>query len=100
MTWLYDIFLFLLVPGLVVVVFLITYRGNRLGYKIVKETNSLGEIKYELWFEYYSIHGTHGWLLENTFDTEEQVNECLARLQKTREVIKEGKLNEVCSTKQ
>jgi len=92
MQWLHDVSLFLLAPGLVFIAFLITYRGDKRGYKIVKETNSLGEIRYEVWFEYYSIHGSHGWLHEQTFDTEQQADEFLARQHKTREVIREGKL--------
>ena len=92
MQWLHDVSLFLLAPGLVFIAFLITYRGDKQGYKIVKETNSLGEIRYEVWFEYYSIHGSHGWLHEQTFDTEQQADEFLARQHKTREVIREGKL--------
>lgn len=92
MQWLHDVSLFLLAPGLVFIAFLITYRGDKLGYKIVKETNSLGEIRFEVWFEYYTIHGSHGWLHEQTFDTEQQTDEFLARQQKTREVIRVGKL--------
>lgn len=92
MQWLHDVSLFLLAPGLVFIAYLITYRGDKLGYKIVKETNSLGEVKYEVWFEYYNIHGSHGWLKEETFDTEQQADEFLARQHKTREVVREGKL--------
>lgn len=92
MQWLHDVSLFLLAPGLVFIVFLLTYRGDKRGYKIVKETNSLGEIRYEVWFEYYSIHGSHGWMKEETFDTEQQADEFIARQHKIREVIREGKL--------
>lgn len=92
MDWLKDLLYFLFVPGLVLFAALLLYRGDRQGYKIVKETNTLGESRYEVWFEYYSIHGTHGWRHEETFDTEEQANQFIARQFKTREVIREGKL--------
>lgn len=92
MNWLTDLFYFLAVPGLVVLVSILVYRGDKQGYKIIKETNTLGEIHYEVWFEYYSIHGSHGWRHEKTFDTEEQADQFIARQFKTREVIREGKL--------
>jgi len=92
MDWLRDLLYFLFVPGLIIVAFLLAHRGDKQGYKIVKETNTLGESRYEVWFEYYTIHGLHGWTLEETFDTEEQANEFIARQHKTREIIKEGKL--------
>ena len=92
MEWLKDLLYFLFVPGLVVLAALLTYRGSKQGYKIVKETNSLGESRYEVWFEYYNIQGTHGWRHEETFDTEEGADQFIARQHKTREVIREGKL--------
>lgn len=87
-----DIFLFFLVPGLVIIAAILTHRGSRQKFKIIKETNTLGESRYEVWFEYYSFHGLHGWLKEETFDTEDQANEFIARQHKIREVIREGKL--------
>lgn len=92
MEWYHDLFLFLFVPGLVVLFFLLTYRGDKQAYKIVKETNRLGESRFEIWFEYHSIQGTNGWRLEKTFDTEEEAIQFIDKQQKTREVIKEGKL--------
>lgn len=92
MDWLDDLLRFLFVPGLVLIAMVLCYRGAKRKYKIIKETNNLGESRYEVWFEYYSIHGTHGWLHEETFDTEEQANEFVAKQFKTREVIKEGNL--------
>jgi hypothetical protein len=92
MDWLRDLLYFLFVPGLIIVAVLLAHRGNKQGYKIVKETNTLGESRYEVWFEYYTIHGCHGWLLKEKFDTEEQADEFIARQHKIREVIREGKL--------
>ena len=92
MTWLNDLLLFLFFPGVVVVAFLLAHRGNKQGYKIIKETNTLGESRYEVWFEYYTIHGLHGWTKEETFDTEQQADEFIARQHKIREVVREGKL--------
>lgn len=99
MNWLNDALLFLLVPSLVIIAALLTYRGPKQGYKIIKETNSLGESRYEVWFEYYSIQGTHGWLHEQTFETEEEADQFIARQQKIREIVKEGKLDNTCNVK-
>ena len=87
-----DMFLFFLVPALVVIAAILSHRDGKRGYKIVKETNTLGESRYEVWFEYYTIHGLHGWTLEEKFDTEELANEFIARQHKIREVVREGKL--------
>ena len=87
-----DILLFFLVPGLVIVAALLLHRGNKQSYKIVKETNTLGESRYEVWFEYYTVHGLHGWQLEEKFDTEEQANQFIATQHTIREIIREGKL--------
>ena len=87
-----DILLFFLVPALVIIAAILAHRGARQKYKIIKETNTLGESRYEVWFEYYTIHGLHGWTLEEKFDTEEQANEFIARQYKIREVVREGKL--------
>lgn len=92
MSWLNDILLFLIFPGLVILAAILAHKGSKRSYKIVKETNTLGESRYEVWFEYYTIHGLHGWTLEEKFDTEEQANEFIARQHKIREVIREGKL--------
>lgn len=92
MTWLNDLFYFLLVPGLVVVAFVLSYRGSARKYKIVKATNTLGEVKYEVWFDYHAIHGSYTWKLEEKFDTEDQANQFIARRFTIREVIREGKL--------
>lgn len=87
-----DFLYFLSVPVLIFLIGVFTFRGHKRSYKIVRETNSLGESNYEVWFEYYSLQGTHGWLLEKTFETEEQANEFIASQHKIREVIREGKL--------
>lgn len=87
-----DIFLFFLVPALVIIAAVLSHKGARQKYKIIKETNTLGESRYEVWFEYYTIHGLHGWTLEEKFDTEELANEFIARQHKIREVVREGKL--------
>ena len=92
MTWVNDVLHFLLVPGLVIFAMILTHKGDKQNYKIIKETNSLGESRYEVWFEYYTVHGCHGWRMEEKFDTEEQANEFLARQHKIRETVREGKL--------
>lgn len=92
MDWLKDLFLFLFVPGLVIFAILLSHRGPKRRYKIVKETNSLGEEKYEVWFEYRNHYSNRVWHLEKTFDTEDLANEFVARQHTTRETIKEGTL--------
>lgn len=92
MQWLNDVASFLLFPALVLVAVLIAHRGSARKYQIIRETNSLGESCYEVWFEYYSIHGTHGWLHKETFPTQEQAKEFIAQQCKTREVVEQGKL--------
>ena len=87
-----DVLYFLFFPGLVLFAIVLTHRGAKRKYKIVKETNTLGETKFEVWFNYYSITGCCGWLHEKTFDTEEQANAFIASQFKTREVIREGNL--------
>ena len=87
-----DMFLFFLIPALVIIAAVLSHKGARQKYKIIKETNTLGESRYEVWFEYYTVHGLHGWTLEEKFDTEELANEFIARQHKIREVVREGKL--------
>ena len=92
MTWLNDLFLFLAVPGIVIVAMILTHRGAAQRYKIVKETNTLGEERYEVWFEHYSLHGSKTWLHKETFDTIELADQYIARQFTTRETVREGKL--------
>lgn len=93
MTWLNDLFLFLVVPGLAIVAAIISYRGDAYGYKIVCETNQLGEKRYQVWFEYYSIGAqSRSWRLEETFDTLELADQYISRQTKTTETVREGSL--------
>lgn len=88
-----DILLFLSIPCLVIVFGLLTWRGAGKAYKIVRVTNTLGEEKYEVYFQYESRDFTScNWRLEETFETEQQANEFIARQFQTREVVREGKL--------
>jgi hypothetical protein len=90
-----DILYFLAVPFVALLIALLTYRGDRESYMIVKETNNLGESKYEVWFKYFSIiPKSRNWRLEETFATEQLAEDFVSRQTKSREVIKEGKLRE------
>lgn len=99
MNWLNDFLLFLFVPGLVIFAAIISYQGPVRQYKIVRETNTLDEKKYEVWFEYQRWCSKNTWQLEETFETEQEANEYVARQCKIREVVSEGKFNEICNTK-
>jgi hypothetical protein len=93
MEWLTDLFYFLFLPGLMMVIAILTYRGPAQKYKIVKETNSLGESRYEVWFGYSAFPLVQDtWRLEDKFDTEELANDYVARYHKTKLIIKEGTL--------
>lgn len=92
MNFLNNLFLFLLVPGCMVCLAILSHRGAARRYKIVKETDSLGTNKYEVWFEHYTVHGCNGWIHKETFDTEELADQFIARHSKIREIIKEGSL--------
>ncbi len=88
-----DILLFLAVPFLVIVFAALTWRGAGKAYKIVRVTNTLGEEKYEVYFQYERIDCSGcDWRLEETFETEQLANEFIARQFQTREVVREGKL--------
>lgn len=92
MAWLNDFLLFLFVPGLVVFAAVISYRGPAQQYKIVQETNTLGEKRYEVWFEYQRWCSKNTWRLEETFDNLEQADQHIARQSKTRQTVREGSL--------
>lgn len=92
MTWLTDFLLFLFVPGLVVFAAVISYQGTARQYKIVQETNTLGETRYEVWFEYQRWCSKNTWQLEETFDTLEQADQHISRQSKTRQTVREGSL--------
>ena len=82
---------FISIPALLLVVSLIAYRGEARGYKIVKETNTLGEEKFEVWIRYKAVH-KRCWRKELTCDTENEANQFIARLFTIRTVIREGGL--------
>lgn len=91
-----DLGLFFLVPGIVVLWAVLCHRGDEpCNYKIIRETNSLGEMRYEVWFEYAVFFwNPHTWCLKEIFDTEQLAMEFVARQKnKKREVLKQGQLN-------
>ncbi len=94
MDWLQDLFYFLVLPGLLLVMAAFTMRGSRpRRYKIVKETNSLGETHWEVWFEYAAMPGNPDtWRMEERFDTEQLANDFIARRSVQREIVKQGTL--------
>lgn len=94
MQWLIDLAYFFTVPLLVVIAAAILYRGNQpRGYKIVRVSNSLDEVRYEVWFDYPAspfVQST--WSHKETFDSLKLAEDYLARQQTEREIIKEGQL--------
>lgn len=88
-----DFLYFFSIPIVILLFALVTWRGAGKAYKIVRVTNTLGEEKYEVYFQYESRDFTScNWRLEQTFESEQLANEFIARQFQTREVIKEGKL--------
>jgi hypothetical protein len=88
-----DLYAFLAVPILIIVFAMITVRGSDpKRYKIVCETNILGEERYEVWLEYPAFPLVRDtWRLEEKFDTLDLAYDYLARrVTKTRATIKEG----------
>jgi hypothetical protein len=79
-------------PALVVLFGILTYRGEPTRYKIIQQTNDLGESSYELWFKYGSLMKTYPWCLEGVFDTEQEAQEFIAKRNVNRKVIQEGNL--------
>ena len=95
MEWIKDLSYFLFFPAMIVLIAILTYRGAANNYKIVRVTNSLGEEKYEVYFQYESADCVNqNWRLEKTFETEQLADEFLARQFSKREVIREGKLKQ------
>jgi hypothetical protein len=89
-----DLLYFLLVPATVMLIAILTYRGAANNYKIVRVTNTLGEEKYEVYFQYESMDCvSRNWRLEETFKTEQQADEFIARQYQKRETVREGKLS-------
>jgi hypothetical protein len=89
-----DLLYFLLVPVTVMLIAILTYRGAANNYKIVRVTNTLGEEKYEVYFQYESMDCvSRNWRLEETFRTEQQADEFIARQFQKRETVREGKLS-------
>jgi hypothetical protein len=89
-----DLLYFLLVPVTVMLIAILTYRGAANNYKIVRVTNTLGEEKYEVYFQYESMDCvSRNWRLEETFKTEQQADEFIARQFQKRETVREGKLS-------
>ncbi len=88
-----DLLYFFAVPIFIILVVLMSYRGGSKNYKIIKETNTLGESKYEIYFEYESLDCTsRSWRKEAEYATLEEADAFIARQFKTRETVREGKL--------
>ncbi len=87
-----DLLYFHFVPTLLFFgVFFFTWRGSEKAYKIIKETNSLGEEKFEVWFQYESMDcSSRNWCKQERFDTVKEAEDFIARQSKKREVVKEG----------
>jgi len=93
MEWAKDLLYFLFFPAMIALIAILTYRGAANNYKIVRVTNSLGEEKYEVYFQYESRDFTScNWRLEETFATEQLADEFIARQYQKRETVREGKL--------
>jgi hypothetical protein len=95
MEWTKDLALFLFFPACIALIAILTYKGAANNYKIVRVTNSLGEQKFEVYFQYERMDCSGlNWRLEETFATEQQADEFIARQFSKREVIREGKLKQ------
>jgi len=95
MEWIKDLSYFLFFPAMIVLIAILTYRGAANNYKIVRVTNSLGEQKFEVYFQYERMDCSGlNWRLEETFETEQLADEFIARQFSKREVIREGKLKQ------
>jgi hypothetical protein len=93
MEWTKDLALFLFFPACIALIAILTYRGAANNYKIVKVTNTLGEEKYEVYFQYESMDCvSRNWRLEETFETVQQADEFIAKQYQKRETVREGKL--------
>jgi len=92
--WLNDVYLFLLAPCLMIFAAVLTsHQPNPKQYRIVKETNTLGEERFEVWFNYPALFLVQRtWRLEEKFDTEQLADEYIARRFKVRELVREGQL--------
>jgi hypothetical protein len=88
-----DLLYFLSIPAIVVLFAVLTWRGAANNYRIVRVTNTIGEEKYEVYFQYESMDcASRNWRLEETFETEQQADEFIARQFTIRETVREGKL--------
>jgi hypothetical protein len=93
MEWTKDLALFLFFPACILLIAILTYTGRANNYKIVRVTNTLGEEKYEVYFQYERIDCSGcNWRLEETFATEQLADEFIARQYQKREIVREGKL--------
>ena len=94
MHWLSDLAHFLAFPFLMAILAVVLYRSNMpKRYKIIRESNPLGEERFEVWFDYPSsplIQRT--WILKETFDTEKAAEDYILRHQIERKTVSEGPL--------
>lgn len=88
-----DLLYFLSIPAVILLIFIATHRGAANHYRIVRVTNTLGEEKFEVYFQYESMDCVNrNWRLEETFDTAQLADEFIARQFTIRETVREGKL--------
>ena len=95
MEWTKDLTLFLFFPACIILIAILTYKGAANNYKIVRVTNTLGEEKYEVYFQYERMDCSGlNWRLEETFATEQLADEFIARQYQKRETVREGRLKQ------
>ena len=95
MEWAKDLLYFLFFPACIALIAILTYRGAANNYKIVRVTNTLGEEKYEVYFQYESMDCvSRNWRLEKTVATEREADEFIAGQYQKRETVREGKLKQ------
>lgn len=90
MQWLNDVWLFFTVPALVIIYSLMFGRGRLpKNYKVVRESNTLGEEKYEVWFDYPGL-SSYTWRCEAEFSTLEEANNFILKQSRQREIVTQG----------
>lgn len=97
MQWLSDICLFFAVPTILLAWSVLATHGTvPKSYKIVRESNNLGEERFEVWFHYPSFGlAARDWRMEEKFDRLQDAEDFITRQTKIRETVKEGKLDKL-----
>lgn len=93
MAWLHDLLNFIFIPMICVVWILLCHQGQPRRFKIVRVTNALNESQYEVWFDHDNLYRNRTWRREQTFDTEQQARDFVARRNINKEVVAEGNLS-------